>query len=124
MARGQKKGTNEVERHAINEIKAWMARRGVSQHELAEAVGYHPSAISLRLQGKTAFTLRDLAMIAEHLDVNLMQLLGPVGTAELVRSEDDTEKAPSPSGEEASRLAPPTGLEPVTLRLTVECSAN
>ena len=86
MARGQKRGTTEVELHATNEIKAWMARRGVSQQELAEAIGYHPSAISLRLKGKTAFTLRDLAQIAAFLDVNLMQLLGPVGTAELVLS--------------------------------------
>ncbi len=124
MARGQKRGTTEVELYATNEIKAWMARRGVSQQELAEAIGYHPSAISLRLKGKTAFTLRDLAQIAAFLDVNLMQLLGPVGTAELVRTEEGTKKAPSPSGEEASVVAPPTGLEPVTLRLTVECSAN
>ena len=124
MANGQRRGVTEVERATTREIRAWMARRGVQQRELAEALGYTQSAISLRMSGKTAFTLRDLAQIAERLDVTLVQLLGQVGTAQLVRGDEGTEEAPSPSGEEASRLAPPTGLEPVTLRLTVECSAN
>ena len=124
MANGQKKGISAVELATIREIKSWMARRGVQQKELAEALGYTQSAISLKLSGKTGFMLRDLAQIAEYLHVNLTQLLGEVGTAELVRSDAGAQKAPSPSGEEASMVAPPTGLEPVTLRLTVECSAN
>ena len=124
MANGQKRGVTPLEQATIQEIKAWMARRGVRQKELAEVLGYTPAAISRKMSGRNAFTLRDLAQVAAYLDVTLVQLLGQVGTAELVRADEGTEKAPSPSGEEASRLAPPTGLEPVTLRLTVECSAN
>ena len=124
MAPRQARGVSGVERAAAEEVKAWMARRGISQTELAGALGFAQPNLSARLQGRTAFTLRDLARVAAYLDVNLMQLLGPVGTAKLIRGDESTEKAPSPSGEEASRLAPPTGLEPVTLRLTVECSAN
>ena len=124
MANGQKRGTSEVELATAMEIRGWMGRRSVSQTELARALGMSQPALSLKLKGMTAFTLRDLAQIAAYLNVNLAQLLGQVATAELSWRDEDTEKAPSPSGEEASVAAPPTGLEPVTLRLTVECSAN
>lgn len=61
---------------ARQEIRAWMARRGYQQRDLAEAIGLKQSSASLRLNGKVPFTLDDLASIAAWMEISIAELVG------------------------------------------------
>ena len=58
----------------------WCARvvEGIVRHALAAALGVSQSGISHRLRARVAFTLEELATIAEVFDITLAELLGPV----------------------------------------------
>ena len=60
------------------EVRAWLARSGKRQADLAAALGVSQSGISHRLRARVAFTLEELATIAEVFDITLAELLGPV----------------------------------------------
>ncbi|MGO2619532.1 MAG: helix-turn-helix domain-containing protein [Glutamicibacter ardleyensis] len=61
---------------ARQEIRAWMARRGYQQRDLAEAIGLKQSSASLRLNGKVPFTLDDIASIAAWMEISIADLIG------------------------------------------------
>lgn len=54
----------------------WLTRRGMSQRQLAEALDITPSALSRRLRGVMAFSITELAQVAELLELTLGDLLG------------------------------------------------
>jgi transcriptional regulator with XRE-family HTH domain len=56
------------------EIRAEMARQRKTQADLAEALGISPSTARNRLEGKPAFTIKDLGRIAVWLGVDPMAL--------------------------------------------------
>lgn len=56
-------------------IRAEMARRGISQTTLAAAVGMSQFSISSRIRGVTAWTLDELVAVADALDVPLEVIL-------------------------------------------------
>jgi transcriptional regulator with XRE-family HTH domain len=73
--------TNDHEHHDIDtiaagEVRAWMARRGVSQVELAKIVGIAQNSLSRRLTGHTPFLLSELNLIARAFGVRLSVLTG------------------------------------------------
>lgn len=62
-------------------IRAEMARRGISQQKLARHLNLAQSAVSSRLRGKTAFDINELVAVAAFLDVPLAILLPAEETA-------------------------------------------
>lgn len=58
------------------EVRAWMARRGVTQTVLSAGVHIGQSQISKRLSGKIPFDVDELDRIAEFLGVDMLTLLG------------------------------------------------
>jgi transcriptional regulator with XRE-family HTH domain len=57
------------------EIRALMARRQVSQTELAQAVGVSQATFSERIRGRKPFNLDQLDAIAEHLNVSVESIV-------------------------------------------------
>lgn len=62
-------------------VRAEMARQGVTQMALARKIGLSQAAISARIKGRTPFDINELSQIAEVLDVPLDALLAGVGSA-------------------------------------------
>lgn len=56
-------------------IRAEMARRGVTQADLAAALGITQPGVSARLHGRTDWRLKELSVVAETLGVPLSALL-------------------------------------------------
>lgn len=56
-------------------VRAEMARRGVSQTDLSNRLGMNQSQISKRLSGTIAFTIDELVAIAATLGVPLSTLI-------------------------------------------------
>lgn len=56
-------------------VRAEIARRGVSQAEVSRAIGVSQSQFSKRLRGFIAFDINELAAIAQVLDVPLTDLI-------------------------------------------------
>lgn len=52
-----------------------MARRSLSQQDLAQALGMSQAAISKKLRGQTQITLEELHRIADHLGVSADKLI-------------------------------------------------
>lgn len=57
------------------EVRAWMARRDVKQEALATALGITQPSLSMRLRGRTRWTVQDLATVSRVLDVPVSELL-------------------------------------------------
>ena len=69
---------NEVDELTLRvsgEVRAWMARRGVKQQELADRLGITQPSLSMRLRGRTRWTINDLVIVAETLKVPVSVLL-------------------------------------------------
>jgi transcriptional regulator with XRE-family HTH domain len=64
-----------AERIAAN-VRAEMARKGVTQQKLAVHLDWSQAAISRRLSARVAFNVDELARIAAFLAVPLSALLG------------------------------------------------
>ena len=60
------------------EVKAWMARRDVRQEALAKALGMTQPSLSMRLLGRTRWTIQDLVIVSKTLDVPVSVLLEPL----------------------------------------------
>ena len=60
------------------EVKAWMARRDVKQEALAKALGMTQPSLSMRLRGRTRWTIQDLVIVSNTLDVPVSVLLEPL----------------------------------------------
>lgn len=56
-------------------VRALMARRGVSQQRLAEVLGLSQSAISKRLRGLTPWDVNEMGTIATAFEVPIGSLL-------------------------------------------------
>lgn len=56
-------------------VRAEMARAGVTQAALAKVLGLSQAAVSARLLGKTPFDINELTTIAATLDIPLSDLL-------------------------------------------------
>ena len=61
------------------EVKAWMARRDVKQEALAKALGMTQPSLSMRLRGRTRWTIQDLVIVSKTLDVPVSVLLEALG---------------------------------------------
>ena len=61
--------------------RAEMARRGISQTQVAERLGISQSAVSSRLLGRTPFDVNELVAVAEFLGVPVSALLGEKASA-------------------------------------------
>lgn len=59
-------------------VRAEMARRGISQTALAKEIGMSQAAVSARLRGVTPFDINELHAIAKALDIPLDALLSGV----------------------------------------------
>ena len=72
---------DEVEQQTLQvsgEVKAWMARRDVKQAALAKALGMTQPSLSMRLRGRTRWTIQDLVIVSKTLDVPVSVLLEPL----------------------------------------------
>lgn len=56
-------------------VRAEMARRGISQVAIASKLGLPQTSVSKRLRGEVAFNVDELAAVADHLSVPLAALL-------------------------------------------------
>ena len=56
-------------------VRAEMARRGVSQSALGAAIGMSQTALSRRLSAKTSFSVEQILAIARHLDTSIVELI-------------------------------------------------
>lgn len=63
-----------AERTGAN-VRAEMARRNLSQKDLAERLAMSQSGLSYRLAGKTVFDIDELTRVAEVLEVPVSALL-------------------------------------------------
>lgn len=66
---------DSLQSYVAAEIRAQLARRRVTQSELAAAVGVSNAWVSVRLSGKQAIDLNDLESIAAAIDVPVYDLL-------------------------------------------------
>lgn len=58
------------------EVRAELARRGLTQLDLANAIGLSQASVSERLRGKTPFTSDDIERVADALGVHPSVLVG------------------------------------------------
>lgn len=56
-------------------VRGEMARKGINQTRVAEALGVSQAAVSARLRGVTPFDVNELVIIARLLDVPMDRLL-------------------------------------------------
>jgi transcriptional regulator with XRE-family HTH domain len=80
----------------IARIRAAMATAGLSQHDLALAIGLDPSALSKALGGIRNFKSLEVALIAEQLNVSVQSLLSeaaPEAAALAARAQPDASPA-------------------------------
>lgn len=69
-------------REAIgNEVKAGLARRGLTQKDLAVALGMTETTLSGRLRGRSAFDTDELLVVAATIGVSIADLF-PTSTPE------------------------------------------
>ena len=57
------------------EVRGHAARQGIMQKELARILGMHPSQITARIRGRTAFTLDELAVLAKVFGIQPADLM-------------------------------------------------
>lgn len=69
--------TSKITSEVCGEIRAVMARQGLTQEELSERIGVRQSWVSKRLTGNVRLALVDVDRIARALGVPLSQLLLP-----------------------------------------------
>ena len=84
---------DELSLRVAAEVRAWMARRGVRQETLAAQMGLSQSALSMRLRGRTRWTINDLAAVSEALDVPMATLLAPRPETEPARNNRSSRSA-------------------------------
>lgn len=62
-------------------VKAEMARRGITQTDLASALGITQPQVSARLRGRVAFDVNELHAVSAFLGVPVATLLEGAGAA-------------------------------------------
>lgn len=68
--------TTAVTATVIENIRAQMARKRLSQKDIADHLGVTQPAVSARLSGKTPIDVEELSKIADLLDLSAAELLG------------------------------------------------
>src|SRR5699024_9212459 len=84
------------------EIKAWLVRRDMKQVELGEGIGLTQTGISKRLTGRVPFSVEELLLVADYLELRLgerlsEEILNKKGPRPAVRDEDFEERHPPDS---------------------------
>lgn len=59
--------------YVADEVRAHLARHRVTQRDVASLLGKAQPTISRKLDGRTPFTLRELALIADRLGVEVSE---------------------------------------------------
>jgi transcriptional regulator with XRE-family HTH domain len=59
-------------------VRAEMARRDLTQQTLASRIGMKQQSLSRRLRGETRFSIDELQLIADALDVSITDLLSAI----------------------------------------------
>lgn len=59
----------------VNELKAEMARSGLTTKKLAEKLGIHPATLSNKINGKTEFTCDEIMKIGEILHLSQKRIV-------------------------------------------------
>jgi transcriptional regulator with XRE-family HTH domain len=67
-------GTNTLD-PVVAEVKAGLARRGFTQQDLAQQLGYSRTAVGNRLNGSVPFNLNELRKTAVFLGIPFESLL-------------------------------------------------
>lgn len=62
-------------KHIVREVKAEMARKGMSQEALGALIGWDQRRVSRRLTGEVPFGVAELGQVADALGVSVMQLI-------------------------------------------------
>jgi transcriptional regulator with XRE-family HTH domain len=88
----------------VEEIRALMGRRRVSQKQLGEALGLAQPTMSKRMNGKIPFDLDELDAIAEFFDVPITDLFGRPIERETPGQSPETRNRWSSSPQEAPVL--------------------
>lgn len=60
----------------VANVKAEMARRGISQEEVSRALGLTQPQVSRRLAGRVEFSASEVPKLSELLDVSVASLFG------------------------------------------------
>lgn len=72
---------------AIGEqIHGVMWRKNVTQAQLAQVLGITQAAISKKVRGKRPFTIEELQVASDHLEVSTLELLGSAGLRCYIRA--------------------------------------
>jgi transcriptional regulator with XRE-family HTH domain len=66
--------TRNASAGVVEEIRALMGRRRVSQKQLGDALGLAQPTMSKRMNGKIAFDLNELDAVAAFFDVSILDL--------------------------------------------------
>lgn len=74
---GQLKETLEVQRNLIQNIKIRLTLKDLSQKDLAEGVGISVPSVSLKMTGRTSWTLDDITRVSQFLHTPISVLLSP-----------------------------------------------
>lgn len=69
------KQQTQLRRTTANNVRAEMARRGVTQSQVASVLGIGQSAVSGKLIGRSPFDIDEIALIAEWLNVPVFALI-------------------------------------------------
>lgn len=96
------------------EVRAWRGRLNLSQSDLGRILGVTQTQISARLRGAMEFSFSEIETLAQAFGVSPAELMG---------FGPQTNNSPPPgipraTGGGRQFVAPATGLEPVTCRLT------
>lgn len=67
--------TSSLSLNVASNVRAELARRGMSQKDLADALGLTQTAISNRVRGVIAFDVDELASVAQKLGVRVESLI-------------------------------------------------
>ena len=73
--------TNTPSAAAGANVRAEMARKGLTQATLARHLGLSQAAVSARIKGRTPFDINELVIVATVLDVPLAALTEGVAAA-------------------------------------------
>lgn len=84
--------TLEIQKNLIRNIRIRLTLKNLSQKNLAEGVGISIPSISLKMTGRTSWSLDDIVRVSEYLGASLSTMLEPPSlTAQEVEQEAETE---------------------------------
>lgn len=84
--------TLEIQKNLIRNIRIRLTLKNLSQKNLAEGVGISIPSISLKMTGRTSWSLDDIVRVSEYLGTSLSTILEPPSlTAQEVEQEAEME---------------------------------